>query len=293
MTPEVPTNEMRNSVDVDARNFNQEVIEASRDVPVVIDFWAPWCGPCKVLKPMLEKLAAEYGGKFKLVKVNSDESLDLAQEFGVRSIPDVRAIRNGKQVGSFVGALPMPQLRAFIDKLIPTPSELERARAKELIAAGDHPGAADALRKAIELDPKSDHARLDLAEVLIPQQKLDEAEALLAEVKPDVKLDDRVASLRQGVAFARSGDSGPGEAELARAVASNPGDLESRLGLANHLAGQRNYRQAMEELLEIIRRQKDFKDGAARKQMVAIFGLAAADPDLVSEYRRKLSSALN
>ena len=128
------------AVDVDARNFNKEVMEASREVPVVIDFWAPWCGPCKVLKPMLEKLAVEYGGKFKLVKINSDESIDLAKEFGVRSIPDVRAIRNGKQVGSFVGALPLPQLRAFIDKLIPSASEVERARARDLLAAGDEAG---------------------------------------------------------------------------------------------------------------------------------------------------------
>ena len=99
------------AVDVDARNFNQEVLEASKSVPVIIDFWAPWCGPCKVLKPMLEKLAIEYGGKFRLVRINSDESIDLAREFNVRSIPDVRAIRNSKQVGSFVGALPLPQLR--------------------------------------------------------------------------------------------------------------------------------------------------------------------------------------
>src|SRR3954462_13358100 len=144
------------SVDVDARNFNQEVIEASKSVPVVIDFWAPWCGPCKVLKPMLEKLAEEYAGKFRLAKVNSDESLDLSKEFGVRSIPDVRAVRNGKQVGAFVGALPLPQLRAFIDKLIPSKSELERARAAELRAAGDAAGAESALRNSIELDAAND-----------------------------------------------------------------------------------------------------------------------------------------
>ena len=280
------------SVDVDARNFNQEVLEASKDVPVVIDFWAPWCGPCKVLKPMLEKLAAEYGGKFKLVKVNSDESLDLAQEFGVRSIPDVRAIRNGKQVGAFVGALPLPQLRAFIDKLIPSPSELERARGIELRAAGKPLEAITALRKAIELDAGNDLARLDLAELLIEQKQLDEADSLLAAVKPDAGRDERIATLRQGIAFARSGQSGPSEDELARRVSANPDDLESRLLLANLHAGQRNYRQAMEELLEIIRRKKDFQDGAARKQMLAIFSLAAADPDLVSEYRRKLASTL-
>ena len=178
MAAEVVTHAM----DVDARNFNQEVLEASKSVPVVIDFWAPWCGPCKVLKPMLEKLAAEYAGKFKLVKVNSDESLDLAQEFGVRSIPDVRAIRNGKQVGAFVGALPLPQLRAFIDKLIPSASEIERTRARELRSAGDPVTAATALTKALDLDPDNDLARIDLAELLVELEKLDDAESLLGTV---------------------------------------------------------------------------------------------------------------
>ncbi|MBS0336780.1 MAG: thioredoxin [Proteobacteria bacterium] len=280
------------AVDVDARNFNQEVLEASRDVPVVIDFWAPWCGPCKVLKPMLEKLAAEYAGKFKLVKINSDESIDLAREFNVRSIPDVRAIRNGKQVGAFVGALPLPQLRAFIDKLIPSASETERVRAGELRAAGDAASAIAAYRKALALDPANDLARIELAELLLEHKEADAADALLAAVKPDVDTDDRVETLRQGVAFVRSGQSGPGEAELAGRIAASPGDLDSRLRLANLYAGGRRYREALEQLLEIILRDKAFQDGAARKQMVAIFGLAASDGDLVSEYRRKLASAL-
>ncbi len=279
-------------MDVDARNFNQEVLEASKRVPVVIDFWAPWCGPCKVLKPMLEKLETEYGGKFKLVKVNSDESIDLAREFNVRSIPDVRAIRNGKQVGAFVGALPLPQLRAFIDKLIPSASELERARAGELRSAGDATAAVAALKNALVLDAGNDPARIDLAELLMEQMQLDEGESLLAAVKPNADTDDRIETLRQGAAFARSSETGPSEAELSRRVAAAPEDLAARLQLANLHAGRKHYPQAMDELLEILRRKKDFQGGAARKQMLAIFALAAGDPDLVSEYRRKLASAL-
>ena len=281
------------AVNVDARNFNQEVLEASKQVPVVIDFWAPWCGPCKVLKPMLEKLAADYGGKFKLVKINSDESVDLAREFNVRSIPDVRAIRNGKQVGSFVGALPLPQLRAFIDKLIPSPSESERDRAAGLRAAGDPAAAVVALRSALALDPAYDLARIDLVETLIEQRELEDVEALLDAIQPNIDWDDRVETLRQGLAFARSGQTGPGSDELKARISARPEDLESRLKLANLYAGARNYREAMEELIEIVRRKRDYRDGAARKQLLAIFSLAADAPDLVSEYRRKLASTLN
>ena len=280
------------AVDVDARNFNQEVLEASKSVPVVIDFWAPWCGPCKVLKPMLEKLAADYGGKFKLVKINSDESIDLAREFNVRSIPDVRAIRNGKQVGAFVGALPLPQLRAFIDGLIPSASEVERARGVELRAARDLDGAVVAMRRALELDAGSEPARLDLAELLIEIKQADEAEALLNAVKSHIDWDERVENLRRSLAFARAGRSGESAEDLKARITAKPGDCEARLALANLLAGGADYRGAMDELLEIVRRNKDFKDGAARKQMLAIFALAATDDALVSEYRRKLASAL-
>lgn len=280
------------AVDVDARNFNQEVLEASKRVPVVIDFWAPWCGPCKVLKPMLEKLAIEYGGKFRLARINSDESIDLAREFNVRSIPDVRAMRDGKQVGAFVGALPLPQLRAFIDNLIPSPAELERTRATGLRAAGDPDGAAAALQRALSLDPGNEPARLDLVELLIEQKQAEAAEGLLDAVKSHIDWDERVENLRRSLAFARAGSSGPGAEELERRIAADPADCDARLARANQLAGRGEYREALDELLELIRRNKSFQDGAARKQMLAIFALAATDEALVSEYRRKLASAL-
>jgi putative thioredoxin len=280
------------AVDVDARGFEREVIEASNNVPVIVDFWAPWCGPCRALGPILEKLAAEYGGRFKLAKVNADENSELVSAFGVRSIPDVVAFRDGKPVSHFLGAIPESQVRAFIERLLPSPSELERARGHELMEAGDTAGALAALRQAVELDAANDRARLDLAELLIAQKQADEAEALLEAVHPDAELDSRVEALRQALAFARAGRGGPGEPELRARLAANPGDQEARLALAQLYAGSRRFREAMDQLLESIRRDKAFQDGTARKQLVAILNLAEGQPELVSEYRRKLASAL-
>jgi len=280
------------TVDVTAATFQAEVIEASKTVPVVVDFWAPWCGPCRVLKPILEKLAAEYGGRFKLVKVNSDENQEIAAAFGVRSIPDVMAFRDGKPVAHFLGAVPESQVRAFIDRLVPPPSELERARAAGLRAAGDVAGAEAALRGALETDAANDPARLDLAELLIDTGRADEAGPLLDAVAPDIDLDARVAALRAAIVFARSSQSGAVEADLQSKIAAHPDDHEARLALAGTYAGARRYREALDQLLEIVRRNKDWNDGEARKQILAIFNLAERDPDLVSDYRRRLASAL-
>src|SRR5204862_7651213 len=153
-------------IDATLSSFERDVIEASAEVPLVVDFWAPWCGPCRALGPILEKLAAEYGGRFRLVKVNTEENPELAQAFNVRSIPDVRVFRDGQQVDQFMGALPEGQLRAFIESVVPSPAEEERLRAAELRAAKDAAGAVAALRTAVDLDPGHRLARIDLAELL-------------------------------------------------------------------------------------------------------------------------------
>ena len=280
------------TVDVTTATFQAEVIEASKTVPVVVDFWAPWCGPCQVLKPILEKLAAEYGGRFKLAKVNSDENQEIAAAFGIRSIPDVMGFRDGKPVNHFLGALPESQVRAFIDRLVPSPSELERVRALDLVEAGDVAGSEAALRRALELDAGNDPARLDLAQLLIQAKRADEVAPLLDAVRPDVDLDARVEALRAAIAFARGSQSGKGEADLRAKIAADPQDHEARLALAAAYAGTKRYREALDELLEIVRRNKDWNDGAARKQILAIFSLAEKDADLVSDYRRRLASAL-
>jgi putative thioredoxin len=277
------------ALNVTAATFEKEVIEASKQAPVIVDFWAPWCGPCRALGPILEKLASEYGGRFRLAKVNSDENPELARQFNVRSIPDVRAFRDGEQVDGFMGALPEREVRAFIEGIVPSPAEIERLRAGALRRARDLAGAAAALRKAVDLDPAHDLARIDLAEVLIDAGRHDEAARQLEAVRPDVDRDARVDALRQAIAFARAGGA---ESELAARVAADPADLDARLALAGALASRRSWREAMEQLLEIIRRDKSWRDGEARRQMLAIFNLAAGEPDLVSEYRRKLGSAL-
>ena len=277
------------AVDVSSATFEHEVLEASKQAPVVVDFWAPWCGPCRALGPVLEKLAAAYGGRFKLAKINSDENQDLAAAFGVRSIPTVIGFRDGRPVSQFLGAVPESQARAFIDKLLPSPSQIEQARAAALRKAGDANGAALALRRALELDAANDAARLDLAEILIELGRAAEATPLLDEVRPDVDLDARIAALRAAAAFA---ESAADEGGLRRRLASNPADHEARLALAGAYAGKRRYREALDELLEIVRRQRDWNDGVARKQALNIFNLAGDQPELVSEYRRKLASAL-
>lgn len=276
-------------MDVTAATFERDVLQASAAVPVVVDFWAPWCAPCRALTPVLEKLEREYAGRFTLAKVNSDEQLDLATAFGIRSIPCVIAFRDGRPVSQFLGALPESQVRAFIDKLLPSASELERARAASLRSAGDRAGAAAALRQGLELDPSSDPVRLDLAEVLLELGEADAAERLLAEVRPNIDWDARADALRAGVGFARAAGS---EGELSARLAANPDDHEARLALAQRHAGARRYREAMDQLVAIVARDKGWRDGEARKQLLHLFTLAADQPELVSEYRRKLATAL-
>jgi putative thioredoxin len=279
------------SFDSVTATFEQDVLERSKTVPVLVDFWAPWCAPCRALKPILEKLAVEYAGRFVLAKVNTDENPDVASRYGVRGIPNVKAFVDGELADEFTGALPESGVRQFLERLAPSPGETLRRSAHEALARGDFDVAEATLREALALDPGNEAAHVDLAELRVARQDYGGAEAALAAV-PEHRRDERAATLAAKVALWRRGQTLPDLGRLKAAVDARPEDSDARLGYAERLAAEGRLQPAMDELIEVVRRDRGEKRERARKTLVTLFGVAADQPDLVSEYRRKLSGAL-
>ncbi|VVD99361.1 thioredoxin [Pandoraea eparura] len=283
-------------IDTHLASFDTDVLAVSHQVPVLADFWAPWCGPCNVLGPLLEKLEAEAQGRIRLVKINADENAQLCAEYGVRSLPTVVAFVDGEPVDHFVGALPEGKLRAFIDGIVPNPAEMARRAAREALMAGTPEVARDALQAALALDPAHDEVRLDLVDVLLGMDEVDRARAELALLSPRTAAsgDARIAALNTRIAAAEQASHLPPAQALLARVQADPDNLQAKLDLANRYLADRAYEPALQTLLEIVQRDRRFGDDAARKSMLAIFdALSETDPPTVAAWRRKLSAALN
>ncbi len=254
--------------DVSLEEFESKVLAPAQEVPVVVDFWAPWCEPCKTLKPLLEKLAEEYAGRFLLAKVNADESPELAQHFGVRSIPTVKVLFQGQLVDEFTGALPEGQIREFLDRfaLPPVAGSNPREEAAELCANGQFEEALAKLIEASRAKPEDQAIQLDAVEVLMHLGRNDEAGELLGgEYSQEV---DRANALRARLALtAGAADT----AEIEARLAANPADHAARLELSRAYAAQSRFREALEAALEVVIRDRSFDEGAGRKAVLQLF----------------------
>ncbi len=317
-------------IDVTMENFETDVIAASQTTPVLVYFWADWCGPCKSLGPVLEKLEVDYAGRFTLVKINADTQQQLAGAFGVKSLPTCILLMGGRPVDGFMGALPEGKVREFLDKHLPSDSEVaaltDAQEAEQLAQAGDAHAAIAKLQEALSLNPADDEARYNFVKLLISVGELDEAHAALAPKLTEIPLQLRFDALHywlQALQFVATDARGGWNFEQFDAlIAQNKRDFDTRLAKARLFIAAELFENAMDELLEIIMRDKTWSNDVARKTYVAIlelmtpttlktddtaFGKSAGgieltgkaavqeDPvlELISRYRRKLSMALN
>jgi putative thioredoxin len=278
-------------IEATADNFEQEVIERSGSVPVVVDFWAAWCGPCRSLGPVLEKLAQDYDGRFVLAKVDTERDPELASEFGVRSIPAVFAFRDGRAVDAFVGVQPEAAIRTWLDRIMPAPAEVIATEASRLERVD--PDAAEAkYNTALMLDSDLPAAQIGLARIALKQGRLEDAQARIRSLERRGFLEPEAERVKAELIL-RSQASQTGSVESVRAaLAANPDDKTLKFQLAEAMAAAGQYEEALNLCLDLVERDRKGIGQQARQTMVAIFQLLPADSNLVAEYQRQLSVAL-
>ena len=278
-------------IDGTEQNFEQEVIARSNEVPVIVDFWATWCGPCQELGPMLERLAQESAGQFILVKVDVDQQPRLAQAFGVQSIPHVFALRNGKLIDQLQGLLTEEQLREWLAQFQPTPAELlvQEARKLEQESIGE---AEAKYREALELAPQDDRIRIELARMLLKQHRNADAREIITKLEERGFLEPEAENLKAELDLRAAAAEAGGVGECRAALAANPSDPKLQLHLAEALGGAQQFQEALDLCLGVVRSTTGDLRNEARTTMINLFHLLGPEAELTRTYRRKLATAL-
>ncbi|MFZ5876520.1 MAG: tetratricopeptide repeat protein [Nitrospirota bacterium] len=276
----------------DEATFEERVIARSRTVPVVVDFWAEWCGPCRYLGPILEDAVEDFEGKIVMAKVDTDRNLNLAQRYRIQTIPNVKAFYKGKVVNEFVGALPEPAIKAFLQRLIPTKADELTDRGVALEREQRWDDALAAYREALGQDARHPGAGIGELRVLVLLGRWDEARTAYDRLPGATQIQDEVVALKARIDLAAASEGTPSIADLQAAVSRNPDDLDMRFRLAARYAAAERFREALDTYLSVLQKDHHYKAEAPRKMILQIFEVIGVRSPLAEEYREKLARLL-
>ncbi len=278
---------------VDTASFDRDVLERSHTVPVVVDFWAPWCQPCLTLGPILERMAAEANGAWELVKINTDQEPEIAARYHIQGIPAVKGFRAGKMVSEFVGVAPERSIRAFLERVIPSRADQLVVEAQGRLEEGDTQRAETLYVEALGQEKNHPAASLGLAELLLERGAEAGARPLLESLVPGTEEGRAAAAILKRLKFSADADSLPSRDAAESALAANPDDIAAKWAVATRAAAVGDYDEALSLFLQVTQQDRRFQDDGGRKAMLDIFAILGADHELSREYRPRLAGSLH